>query len=106
MEKSAHKTPIVRNYFGDQFSLKSEIKRRGFTQSQIAQNYGVSPQAISNAIVMPCRAGEEALAQFFDLTPETLFPDRYSAVEPDYNRANGTRARQNDSNFNGILAIG
>ena len=85
MKKSAHKTPIVRNYFGDQFTLKSEIERRGFTQNQIAKKYSVSPQAISRAIVMPCRAGEEALAQFFDLTPETLFPERYSDVEPDYN---------------------
>lgn len=59
--------------------VKFQLELRGLSLTAVANAEGVTRRAVSNALHLPSRFLEEAIALAIGLTPETLFPERYGA---------------------------
>ncbi|MBW8283355.1 MAG: helix-turn-helix domain-containing protein [Rhizobium sp.] len=54
-----------------------EIHERGMTLEQLALRNGRNPSSFRNVWARPNSINEKIIADFVDIAPETLWPDRY-----------------------------
>lgn len=66
----------------DRHSIKAEVHRRETTLTAIAIAAGLNVSACRSALVRRHIAGEKALAKFLGVSPEVLWPERYSRPSP------------------------
>ena len=68
--------------------IKAEVEQRGTTLTKLSTDAGLNPKAISNALKQPLKSGEIALANFFCVPVQYLFPTRWdikgNRVRPRY----------------------
>jgi len=57
--------------------IKCALEERGMTLTGLAELKGVNPSAMRHVWNRPIRAAEQALAEYLDVEPAVLFPDRY-----------------------------
>lgn len=57
--------------------IKCALEEKGMTLTGLAELKGVRPDAMRAVWGRPVRAAEKALAEFLDVSPAELFPDRY-----------------------------
>lgn len=60
--------------------IKSALFSAGFRLADVDRSYGLPRGSASDALRNPNKAAEEALADALDMTPETLFPERFDAI--------------------------
>lgn len=60
-------------------SIRNRIAQAGLTIDGIAQRAGISDQAVRDAMRIPHKLGEEAIAKALGKPPSELWPDRYDA---------------------------
>lgn len=77
------------------------LQNKGITLAKIAQEEGVSPQAVSQAFISPNQRLEAVIAAKLEMAPEVLFSDRYS---PDGTRL--VQVRERKSSRRGRSRIG
>ena len=72
--------------------IKSLIRKRGKTLSQLARENGLSEYAISAALCVPFPAAEKVISKFIQKDLHEIWPDRYdingnriSSPRPQYN---------------------
>lgn len=63
----------------DRFSIKAEVHRRNASLTQIATDAGLDSSACRSALIRRHFSGEKALADFLNLEPSDLWPERYGA---------------------------
>ena len=59
--------------------IKSLIRKRGKTLSQLARENGLSEYAISAALCVPFPAAERVISKFIQKDLHEIWPDRYDA---------------------------
>lgn len=68
--------------------IKTAIRKQGVTLSELCEKMGVAHYSASKALVEPFTKGELAIAEFFDVPVQLLFPTRWTAdkkrVRPRY----------------------
>ncbi len=68
--------------------IKAEVEKRGATLTKLSTDAGLHPKAASNALKQPLKSGEIALANFFCVPVQYLFPTRWdikgNRVRPRY----------------------
>jgi lambda repressor-like predicted transcriptional regulator len=68
-----------------------QLRLRGTSLRRLAVREGVSPQAMSNALMLPSSHLREVIATALGLTPQRLFPEDFDAAG---NRLGWTRDQQ------------
>lgn len=63
----------------DRHTIKAAIARKGFTLTGLAIEHGLSSQAVRNALDVPSKSGEIAIAKCLDKPVHELFPDRWTS---------------------------
>jgi len=71
--------------------ITGQLRLRGTSLRRLAVQEGVSPQAMSNALMLPSSHLEEVIAKALGLTAQQLFPERFDA---NGNRLGWTRDQQ------------
>lgn len=71
----------------DQFAIKAEIQRRGFTLTGLAKKAGLYEGACRQGLIGTSRVGAQVIADTLDIPFRELFPTLYS------------RGRHNENNF-------
>ncbi len=66
----------------DKHAIRAEVTRRGGTLTGIALTAGLNEGACRQALTRRHIAGERALARFLGVSPEKLWPERYSKPSP------------------------
>jgi len=61
----------------DQHSIKAELHRQGMTLARLAELKDKKPGSFSHVWKRPLSIAEEAIAEFFEMQKEELFPERY-----------------------------
>ncbi|WFE92277.1 helix-turn-helix domain-containing protein [Roseibium porphyridii] len=61
----------------DRFSITAEIHRQGMTFGELAKRAGITIKSFSQVWTRANRKAEKAIADFLNLEPEDLWPDRY-----------------------------
>lgn len=67
----------VPNAGWDRHSIKAELHRQGMTQAKLAELTGMTPNSFSHVWTRTNRKAEKAIADFLDIDPKDLWPDRY-----------------------------
>lgn len=62
----------------DRHAIKAAIQRKGYTLTDIAKLYGISPQSVRNALDTPSKAGEVVIAKVLNIEVQVLFPERWT----------------------------
>ncbi|HAE49475.1 MAG: DNA-binding protein [Tistrella sp.] len=57
--------------------IKCAIHKKGMTLSGLGELHGVHPSNMRAVWSRPVRAAERAIAEFLDVSPKELWPDRY-----------------------------
>jgi len=57
-----------------------QLRIRGASLRRLAAQVGVSPQAMSNALMLPSSHLEPVIAEALGLTVQQLFPERFDAL--------------------------
>ncbi|SLN38474.1 hypothetical protein AQS8620_01454 [Aquimixticola soesokkakensis] len=57
--------------------IKCALEERGMTLTGLADLNGINPSVMRNVWTRGSRGAEKALAEFLDVKPAELFPDRY-----------------------------
>jgi len=71
--------------------ILGQLRLRGTSLRRLAAQEGVSPQAMSNALMCPSSHLEEVIAAALGLTVQQLFPERF---DDHGNRLGWTRTQQ------------
>ncbi|WP_346915108.1 helix-turn-helix transcriptional regulator [uncultured Roseibium sp.] len=61
----------------DQHSIKAELHRQGMTLRKLAELAGMQPNSFSHVWNRTVRKAEEEIANFLEVDPKELWPDRY-----------------------------
>lgn len=59
--------------------LKAAIRMRGKTMAQLSRDHGYCSDAVRIALTRPWPAVERIVADFLDVDPWALWPDRYDS---------------------------
>jgi len=62
--------------------IKFQLRLRGITLSAIARELGVSRQALRLALIQSYPKMERAIATKLNMTPESIWPERYAHRRP------------------------
>lgn len=57
--------------------IKTAVRMRGVTLTQLSRDNGLVPSACRHAVIQPHYAGEQAIAEFLGIAPQKIWPDRY-----------------------------
>lgn len=60
-------------------TIKAAIAEKGFTLTDLAMQHGLSPQTVRNALDVPSKSGEIAIAKCLEKPVHELFPDRWTS---------------------------
>jgi len=61
----------------DRFSITAEIHRQGMTFGELAKGAGIQLKTFSQVWTRTNRKAESAIADFLEMKPDDLWPDRY-----------------------------
>lgn len=61
----------------DRHAIVAAVRRNGLTLRALAVQHGLSAQACSTALIMPCPAADRAIAECIGVPLHELWPDRY-----------------------------
>lgn len=68
--------------------IKAAIRKRGLTLAELCEQMNVPKHSASKALAEPFTKGELAIAEYFDIPVQLLFPTRWTAdkkrVRPRY----------------------
>lgn len=71
-------------------TIKAAIAEKGFTLTGLAIQHGLSPQTVRNALDVPSKSGELAIAECLKKPVQELFPTRWTPegkrIYPRYNK--------------------
>jgi len=59
--------------------IKAELELRGLTLAELSRRHGYSPTAAGRALRTSWPEMERLIAQAIGVTPQTIWPDRYTA---------------------------
>ncbi|PVX80019.1 helix-turn-helix domain-containing protein [Paraburkholderia unamae] len=59
--------------------IKAAIRKRGITMNALALKCALPASTVRNALVRPVFSGEVAIAEFLQVPPHELWPDRWTA---------------------------
>lgn len=68
---------ILRNPEARRVWVAAQLKLRGTNFRALAREHGVSPQAVSQAVMLPSERLELVLAETLGMRVQDLFPERY-----------------------------
>lgn len=57
--------------------IKAEIRKRGYTLTDLALDKGLFSNAVRTALIQPCYPGEQAIAECLGIPASRLWPERY-----------------------------
>lgn len=59
--------------------IKAKIRKKGATLASIGRSAGIDRRNMTNALVLPHKAAEAAIASFLDIPAYRIWPSRYHA---------------------------
>jgi Ner family transcriptional regulator len=59
--------------------IKAAVRKRGITLAQIGRPYGLTRQAMANALTMPSAQAEALIAEAIGVSPHVIWPSRYNS---------------------------